>query len=210
MKSLTMLTVVINALVQQEEMVTVITCLHYISDGIHWIPYNSYNAYKAYNVIGPYYREKCSGRDGGFKVSLVCSQATYFSVMTTIPRCQDLELLMAPFLNSQLTLTHQLEWDCKSPYFQAEQFISCLKIPNPCLIENQKVRAKIRCGFKVKGSSQLAVICTCLRMETQHLSLQTRFVQNTLVSQNDVSNNTEWQIGLKQQLNMLSTWKILV
>ena len=38
-------------------------------------------------------------------------------------------------------------------------------------------------------------------METQHLSLQSRFVQNTLVSQNDVStNNIEWQIGLKQQL----------
>ena len=35
-----------------------------------------------------------------------------FSVITTIrsnlPRP---ELLMAPFLNSQLTLTHQLEWD---------------------------------------------------------------------------------------------------
>ena len=42
-------------------------------------------------------------------------------------------------------------------------------------------------------------------METQHLSLQTSFVQNTLVSQNDVFNNLEWQIGLKQQLNMLST-----
>ena len=123
-----------------------------------------------------------------------------FSVMTTIPICQDLELLMAPFLNSQLTLTHQLEWDCKCPFFQEDQFISCLK-----LIENQKVRAKIRFGFKVKGSSQLAVICTCLRMETQHLSLQTRFVQNTLVSQNDVSNNIQWQIGLKQQLNKLST-----
>ena len=123
------------------------------------------------------------------------------SVMTTIPICQaDLELLMAPFLNSQLTLTHQLEWDCKCPFFQEDQFISCLK-----LIENQKVRAKIRFGFKVKGSSQLAVICTCLQMETQHLSLQTRFVQNTLVLQNDVSNNIEWQIGLKQQLNMLST-----
>ena len=123
-----------------------------------------------------------------------------FSVMTTIPICQDLELLMAPFLNSQLTLTHQLEWDCKCPFFQEDQFISCLK-----LIENQKVRAKIRFGFKVKGSSELAVICTCLRMETQHLSLQTRFVQNTLVSQNDVSNNIERQIGLKQQLNKLST-----
>ena len=128
-----------------------------------------------------------------------------FSVMTTIPICQDLELLMAPFLNSQLTLTHQLEWDCKCPFFQEDQFISCLKIPNPSLIENQKVRAKIRCGIKVKGSSQLAVNCTCLRMETQHLSLQTRFVQNTLVSPNDVSNNIEWQIALKQLLNMLST-----
>ena len=128
-----------------------------------------------------------------------------FSVMTTIPICQDLELLMAPFLNSQLTLTHQLEWDCKCPLFQEDQFISCLKIPNPSLIENQKVRAKIRCGFKVKGSGQLTVICTCLRMETQHLSLQSRFVQNTLVSQNVSSNNIEWQIGLKQQLNMLST-----
>ena len=89
-----------------------------------------------------------------------------FSVMTTIPICQDLELLMAPFLNSQLTLTHQLEWDCKCPFFQEDQFISCLKIPNPSFIENQKVTAKIRFGFKVKGSSQLAVICTCLRMET--------------------------------------------
>ena len=130
-----------------------------------------------------------------------------FSVMTTIPICQDQELLMAPFLimNSQLTLTHQLEWDCKCPYFQEEQFISCFKIPNPSLTDNQKVRAKIPCGFKVKGSGQLGVICTCLRMETQHLSLQTRFVQNTLVSQNDVSNNIEWQIGLKQQLSMLST-----
>ena len=131
--------------------------------------------------------------------------------MTTIPICQDLELLMAPFLNSQLTLTHQLEWDCKCPHFWEEQFISCLKIPNPFLIENQKVRANICCGFQVKGSGQgqVAVICTCLRMET-HLSLQTRFVQHTLVSQNDVSNNTEWQTGLRQQLNMLSTRKILV
>ena len=89
-----------------------------------------------------------------------------FSVMTTIPICQDLELLMAPFLimNSQLTLTHQLEWDCKCPYFQEEQFISCSKIPT--LIENKRVRAKIPCGFKVKGSGQLALICSCLRMET--------------------------------------------
>ena len=31
MKGLTMLTVVINTLVQQEEMVTVITCFYYIS-----------------------------------------------------------------------------------------------------------------------------------------------------------------------------------
>ena len=76
-----------------------------------------------------------------------------FSVMTNIPICQDLGMLMAPILNSQLTLTHQLEWDCKCPFFQEDQFISCLKIPNPSLIENQKVRAKIRCGFKVKGSS---------------------------------------------------------
>ena len=63
----------------------------------------------------------------------------------------------------------------------------------------------MRCAFKVKGLSQLAVICICLRMETQQLSLQTTFVQNTLVSQNDVSNNIKWQIGLKQQLNILST-----
>ena len=81
-----------------------------------------------------------------------------------------------------------------------------MKIPNPSLIENQKVRAKICCGFQVKGSGQgqVAVMCTCLRMETR-LSLQTRFVQNTLESQNDVSNNIECQIGLKQQLNKLST-----
>ena len=59
--------------------------------------------------------------------------------MTTIPVCQHLELLMAPFLNSQLTLTHQLEWDYKCPFFQEDQFKGCLKIPNPVLIENQKV-----------------------------------------------------------------------
>ena len=130
--------------------------------------------------------------------------------MTTIPICQDLELLMAPFLNSQLTLTHQLEWDCKCPFFQEDQFISCLKIPNPSLIENQKVTAKIRFGFKVKGSSQLAVICTCLRMETQHLSLQTRFVQNTLVSQNDVSNNIEWQIGHAEYMKNIGLASIFI
>ena len=53
-----------------------------------------------------------------------------FSVMTTISICQDLELLMAPSLNSQLTLTHQPQWDCKFPFFQEDQFISFLKIPN--------------------------------------------------------------------------------
>ena len=91
------------------------------------------------------------------------------------------------------------------PLFSGGAIYSCFKIPNPSLTDNQKVRAKIPCGFKVKGSGQLGVICTCLRMETQHLSLQTRFVQNTLVSQKDVLNNIEWQIGLKQQLSMLST-----
>ena len=73
-----------------------------------------------------------------------------FSVMTTIPICQDLELLMAPFLNSQLTLTHQLEWDCTGPFFQEDQFISCLKIPNPSLIENQSSEKKC---VVVSGSS---------------------------------------------------------
>ena len=67
------------------------------------------------------------------------------SFMTTIPICQDLELLMAPFLNSQLTLTHRLEWDCKCRFFQEVQYISCLKLPNPSLIENQKFRTKICC-----------------------------------------------------------------
>ena len=38
---------------------------------------NSYNAYKVYNVINLYYRKKCSGRNEGFKGSLVCSLATY-------------------------------------------------------------------------------------------------------------------------------------
>ena len=75
--------------------------------------------------------------------------------------------------------------------------LSCLKIPSPSFIEDQKVRAKIYCGFKGKGSSQLALIFTCYQMETQHLSLQTKFGQNTLMSQNDVCNNIEWQIGLK-------------
>ena len=61
-----------------------------------------------------------------------------FSVMTTIPICQDLELFMAPFLNSQLTLTHQLEWDCKCPFFQEDQFKGCLKIPNPLRIKRSE------------------------------------------------------------------------
>ena len=115
---------------------------------------------------------------------------------------------MHQFFQSTLltfTLLNKRDWDCKCPYFQEEQCISCFKIPNPSLIENQKIRAKICSGFKVKGSGQRAVISTCFQMETQHLSLQTRFVRNTLVIQNGVSNNIEWQIGLKQQLNMLST-----
>ena len=62
--------------------------------------------------------------------------------MTAIPICQDLELLMAPFLNSQLTLTHQLEWNYTGPFFQEDQFISCLKVPNPSLIENQSSEKK--------------------------------------------------------------------
>ena len=55
-----------------------------------------------------------------------------FSVMTTILICQDLELLMASFLNSQLTLTHQLEWDCKCPVFQEDQFTGCVKSSFRC------------------------------------------------------------------------------
>ena len=47
-------------------------------------------------------------------------------------------------------------------------------------------------------------------METQQLSLHKKFVQNTLVSQNDVSSNIEWEIGLKYQQNMLCKRKILV
>ena len=75
MKDLTMLTVVINALVQQEEMVTVITCFYYVFE-LTEFPRTGmcttqncstnqgprvrtlYNAYKAYKVIIPYYREK--------------------------------------------------------------------------------------------------------------------------------------------------------
>ena len=34
---------------------------------------NSCNVYKAYNVINPFYREKCSVRNEGFRVSLVDS-----------------------------------------------------------------------------------------------------------------------------------------
>ena len=105
-----------------------------------------------------------------------------FSVMTTIPTCQDLELLKAAFPEFLIDTGTPAWVGLQKPLFKEDQFIRCLKIPNPSLIEHQKVRAKIRFGFKVKGSSQLAVICTCLRMETQHLSLQTRFVQNTLVS----------------------------
>ena len=42
MKGLTMLTVVINALVQLEEMVTVITCLYYMClNSLNWNVHNS-------------------------------------------------------------------------------------------------------------------------------------------------------------------------
>ena len=60
-----------------------------------------------------------------------------FRVMTTFPICQDLELLLAPFLNSHLTLTHQLEWDCTGPFFQEDQVV-----PNPSVIENQSSEKK--------------------------------------------------------------------
>ena len=65
-----------------------------------------------------------------------------FSVMATIPICQDLELLMTPFLNFQMTLTHQLEWDCTGPFFHEDQFISCLNVPYPSLIDNQRSEQK--------------------------------------------------------------------
>ena len=91
MKDLTMLTVVINALVQQEEMVTVITFFYYVFEltefprtGMCTTPNSSTNQ-------GPWVRTLIhtmhirhimssiliTGRNEGFKVSLVCSQATY-------------------------------------------------------------------------------------------------------------------------------------
>ena len=85
--------------------------------------------------------------------------------MTTIPICQDLELLMAPFLNSQLTLTHQLEWDCKFPFFQEDQF-------NWNTLWFQSKRFKLT-------SSKLHLFANG---NSKNLSLQTRFVQITLVS----------------------------
>ena len=67
------------------------------------------------------------------------------------------------------------------PLFSGGAIYKLFKIPNPSLTENQKVRAKIGCGFKVKGSGLLAIICTnCLRMESQHLSLQTKAYSGTL------------------------------
>ena len=99
MKGLAMLTVVMNALVQQEKMVTVITCFYYVFELTEFprtgmcTTLNSLSSTKqgprvptlihivharyAYNVDNANYREKCSGRNEGFQVSLVCSQATY-------------------------------------------------------------------------------------------------------------------------------------
>ena len=84
-----MLTVVITALEQQEEMVTVITCFYIVFEftefprtGMCTAPNSSTNQgpwvrtlihvmYIRY--INPFYREKCSGRNEGFKVSLLDS-----------------------------------------------------------------------------------------------------------------------------------------
>ena len=86
-----MLTVVINALAQQEKMVTVITCFYNVFEftefprtGMCTTPNSSTNQ-------GPWLRTLIhvmylrhimssilfTGRNEGFRVSLVCSQATY-------------------------------------------------------------------------------------------------------------------------------------
>ena len=91
MKGLTMLTVVKNALVQHEEMVTVITCFYNVFEftefprtGMCTTPNSSTNQgpwlRTLFHVM--YLRHIMSsilftGRNEGFRVSLVCSQATY-------------------------------------------------------------------------------------------------------------------------------------
>ena len=91
MKGLAMLTVVMNALVQQEKMVTVITCFYYVFEftefpraGLCTTPNSSTNQGPWLRTLihAMYIRHIMSsilitGRNEGFKVSLVCSQATY-------------------------------------------------------------------------------------------------------------------------------------
>ena len=91
MKGLTMLTVVMNALVQQEKMVTVITCFYYVFEFTEFPRTGMCTAQNSSTNQGPragalihimHTRHMMSSifntrRNEGFKVSLVCSQATY-------------------------------------------------------------------------------------------------------------------------------------
>ena len=91
MKDLTMLTVVINALVEQEEMVAVITCFYYVFEFTEFPRTGMCTTQKSSTNQGPRVRTLIhimhirhimssiliTGRNEGFKVSLICSQATY-------------------------------------------------------------------------------------------------------------------------------------
>ena len=86
-----MLTVVINALVQQEEMVTVITFFYYVFELTEFPRTRMCTTPNSSTNQGPWVRTLIhtmhirhimsliliTGRNEGFKVSLVCSQATY-------------------------------------------------------------------------------------------------------------------------------------
>ena len=86
-----MLTVVINALVQQEEMVTVITCFYNVFELTEFPRTGMCTTQNSSTNQGPRVRILIhimhtrhimssiliTGRNEGFKVSLVCSQATY-------------------------------------------------------------------------------------------------------------------------------------
>ena len=113
-------------------MVTVITCFYYVFEFTEF-PSTNQGPWVRNLIHVMYIRHILSsilitGRNAhGEMRALRCSTGSdlnislkeaNFSVMTTIPIFQDLELFMAPFLNSQLTLTHQLSGIANAPFFR--------------------------------------------------------------------------------------------
>ena len=73
-----------------------------------------------------------------------------------------------------------------------------------------RVNKKNNWESKGQGKNTLWFQIKMFKLTSCNLHLFANGNSTSLTSQNDVSNNIEWQISLKQQLNMWSRWKILL